>query len=105
MSKTARLANYCWMLNEGVYLHKMIVNAFQEQSNMRYFHLFGWGAPILVIIPYSIVHSMEIYDHSCWTESMDYLEFIYNVLPLSCVAVSENFHLHRIDLINYQTFR
>src|ERR1700744_293051 len=40
--KTFRLCNYFWMLNEGWYLHKLIVAAFSEQTKTRYFHIVAW---------------------------------------------------------------
>ena len=77
------------MLNEGIYLHKLIVAAFKEQSKMIYFYLFGWGGPVLVMIPYCIVHSLEAYNKNCWTESMYYPEWIFNGVPIACIFVNK----------------
>lgn len=32
--KTSKLTNYCWMLCEGLYLYKLIVYAFKEQTRI-----------------------------------------------------------------------
>ncbi|CAG2175338.1 unnamed protein product, partial [Oppiella nova] len=88
LHKGARLANFCWMLNEGYYLHRLIVAAFREQSRTLYYYLFGWGTPVLIMVPYVIVHSMDEYDNSCWTKSMLYPELLYNLLPLICIVLN-----------------
>lgn len=88
LHKWTRLVNYCWMLNEGVYLHQLIVAAFREQRRTKYYYLFGWGLPFAIMIPYVGVHSMQEYDSACWTKSMLYPELLYNALPLLCILVS-----------------
>ena len=98
LHKGARLANFCWMFNEGIYLHQLIVAAFREQKRTLYYYLFGWGAPVAIMVPYVIVHSMAEYDNSCWTKSMLYPELLYNVLPLICIVVSiEEFNSNLIQ--------
>ncbi len=91
LHKGARLVNFCWMLNEGIYLHQLIVAAFREQKRTIFFYLFGWGTPFVIMVFYVIIHSMEQFDNSCWTKSMLYPELLYNLLPLICIVVSIHF--------------
>jgi len=68
--KFGKLTNYCWMLCEGLYLHKLIVHAFQEQTRTIHFYLVGWLLPVIAMIPYVVVHKFKQYDEKCWLESM-----------------------------------
>lgn len=88
MNKWFRLANYCWMFNEGMFLHHSIVAAFRQMRRVKYYYLFGWGTPVLVMVPYIAVHSMQRYDELCWNNSMKYLEYIYTIPPLIMICVS-----------------
>lgn len=76
--KFTKLTNYCWMLCEGLYLYRLIVRAFREQTNwVRFFelvanpydlscimqvpfYLVGWILPIMAMIPYIVIHSIEV---------------------------------------------
>ncbi|XP_054162186.1 corticotropin-releasing factor receptor 1-like [Oppia nitens] len=88
LMKFSRLTNYCWMLNEGAYLHRMIVVTFADERRPVFYYLFGWVAPLLVMIPYVIVHSLESYDKDCWTQPMLYPELIWDILPLCCIFLN-----------------
>lgn len=68
--KWSKLANYCWMCSEALYLHKLIVHAFHEQTKVVHFYLVGWLLPVVTMIPYVIVHKKKQYDEKCWLESM-----------------------------------
>ncbi|XP_074602826.1 calcitonin gene-related peptide type 1 receptor-like [Brevipalpus obovatus] len=83
--KTANLTNYAWMLCEGIYLHKMFVAAFREQTRMTPFYILGWALPVTVMIPYCIVHSLPAYNRKCWTETMPTLAWIYSIVPLTAL--------------------
>ena len=36
-------ASYWWMLCEGVYLHRLLVNAFHPPKSLAIFCVLGWG--------------------------------------------------------------
>ncbi|KAG8565143.1 hypothetical protein GDO81_012738 [Engystomops pustulosus] len=61
------IANYCWLLVEGIYLHNLL--ALAVFSERRYFALYvciGWGAPLLFIIPWvAVKYTYE--NVVCWT--------------------------------------
>lgn len=112
--KTSKLTNYCWMLCEGLYLYKLIVYAFKEQTRavsipihhfsfrkslnekllfQIHFYLVGWALPVVTIIPYVIVHwALPEHNDKCWTESMGNLEWLHYPLPLFCLSVSKFIH-------------
>ncbi|KAG0443482.1 hypothetical protein HPB47_014867, partial [Ixodes persulcatus] len=52
------MANYCWILMEGLYLHSLVFLAFFTDSSgiIRYVAL-GWGLPVLFIIPWVVVRA------------------------------------------------
>jgi len=87
--KTFRLCKYLWMLNEGWYLHKLIVSAFSEQTKTRYFHIVAWGVPVILMIPYVIVRSQtDRYNPNCWTGLADDWEWLFNAGHIFCIVVS-----------------
>ncbi|XP_054767728.1 vasoactive intestinal polypeptide receptor 1-like [Lytechinus pictus] len=59
------VANFYWLLVEGVYLHSLITLAvFSEKSIYRYIAL-GWGCPAFVVVPWAIVRSFKE-SSGCW---------------------------------------
>lgn len=59
-------ANYMWIFTEGIYLHMLITVAmFSEKSSIKRLVLFGWGAPVLFVIPWVIVRA-TLEDELCW---------------------------------------
>ncbi|XP_071505981.1 vasoactive intestinal polypeptide receptor 1-like [Diadema antillarum] len=53
------VANFYWLLVEGVYLHSLITLAvFTEKSIYRYIAL-GWGCPVLVVVPWAIYRGRQ----------------------------------------------
>uniref|UniRef100_A0A8C8S6G0 Glucagon receptor n=1 Tax=Pelusios castaneus TaxID=367368 RepID=A0A8C8S6G0_9SAUR len=61
------VANYCWLLVEGVYLHNLLVHAvFSERSYFTLYLGIGWGAPILFLIPWVAV-KFSYENIQCWS--------------------------------------
>lgn len=89
LMKTARLTNYCWMLNEGIILWQLVVRPLPvNKIRMTKFYLLGWFSPIIIISFYTFIHSMEVFNKSCWTKSMGYWELIYIVPTITFIVVS-----------------
>lgn len=61
------MANYCWILMEGLYLHNLIFLALlSDSSGILMYVVLGWGLPVLFIIPWAIVRIL-FEDTLCWT--------------------------------------
>ncbi|XP_013002629.1 glucagon receptor isoform X10 [Cavia porcellus] len=65
----AVVANYCWLLVEGVYLHRLLsLAAFPEQGCFALYLATGWGAPLLFVIPWVVVKCL-FENIQCWTSN------------------------------------
>ncbi|XP_023554986.1 glucagon receptor isoform X2 [Octodon degus] len=61
------VANYCWLLVEGVYLYSLLSLAtFPERSFFMLYLAIGWGAPLLFVIPWVVVKCL-FENIQCWT--------------------------------------
>lgn len=50
------IANYCWLLVEGVYLYSLLsITTFSEKSFFSLYLCIGWGSPLLFVIPWVVV--------------------------------------------------
>ncbi|XP_077516361.1 parathyroid hormone/parathyroid hormone-related peptide receptor-like isoform X2 [Amblyomma americanum] len=81
------MANYCWILMEGLYLHSLVFLAFFTDSSsiLRYVAL-GWGLPILFLVPWIIVRA-TLEDILCWTtnDTKSYFWIIRGPITVSIV--------------------
>ncbi|XP_045425664.1 glucagon receptor isoform X1 [Lemur catta] len=63
------VANYCWLLVEGVYLHSLLdLATFPERSFFPLYLGIGWGAPMLFVIPWAVVKGL-FENVQCWTRN------------------------------------
>ncbi|KAM6164659.1 glucagon receptor [Rhynchocyon petersi] len=63
------LANYCWLLVEGVYLHRLLgQTTLQERGFFTLYLGVGWGAPLLFVIPWAVVKCL-FENIQCWTSN------------------------------------
>ncbi|XP_017919074.1 PREDICTED: glucagon receptor isoform X2 [Capra hircus] len=63
------VANYCWLLVEGVYLHSLLSLAtVPERSCFPLYLGIGWGAPMLFVIPWAVVKCL-FENIQCWTSN------------------------------------
>ncbi|XP_054157750.1 parathyroid hormone 2 receptor-like [Oppia nitens] len=61
------VANYNWILMEGLYLHNLIfLHIFNDNSSIRKYIIIGWGLPVLFIILWVITRALYE-DTLCWT--------------------------------------
>ncbi|PIK40009.1 putative parathyroid hormone/parathyroid hormone-related peptide receptor-like, partial [Apostichopus japonicus] len=64
------VANYYWLLVEGVYLHSLItVAVFSGKTNLRYYFALGWGCPALIVLPWAI-RNIVAEEPSCWWDNV-----------------------------------
>ncbi|XP_033038519.1 glucagon receptor isoform X4 [Trachypithecus francoisi] len=63
------VANYCWLLVEGLYLHNLMgLATLPERSFFSLYLGIGWGAPMLFIIPWVVVKCL-FENNQCWTSN------------------------------------
>nr|XP_042908202.1 secretin receptor [Parasteatoda tepidariorum] len=61
------MANYCWILMEGLYLHNLVfLSMFTDTTGILKYGILGWGLPILFVIPWIVVKA-TFEDNLCWT--------------------------------------
>lgn len=88
MFKDLNLIKYVWMLIEGFNFHHMVVFTFNDLRRYKIpIYLFGWIVPHVLMLAYMLVR-FHIDDDDCWTNSIDYYEFIYITPNYLCFAVS-----------------
>ncbi|XP_016916473.1 secretin receptor [Apis cerana] len=76
------VANYSWILMEGVYLHNLIVWAFCANSEaISLYVLMGWGLPVFVVVPWIIIRAI-IEDTFCWTTHNNPSLFLLIRIPI-----------------------
>ncbi|ELU10073.1 hypothetical protein CAPTEDRAFT_93223 [Capitella teleta] len=85
-----QVANFFWMLVEGLYLHTMIVWAFSiERIRFWYYAVLGWCGPALVVLAWAIVKA-KFENRRCWlpmeNSSYDYI-YITPILGVLLVNV------------------
>nr|XP_031325200.1 glucagon receptor isoform X2 [Camelus dromedarius] len=63
------VANYCWLLVEGLYLHGLLgLAAAPGRSCFGLYLGIGWGAPMLFVIPWAVVKCL-FENIQCWTSN------------------------------------
>ncbi|XP_060520038.1 parathyroid hormone/parathyroid hormone-related peptide receptor-like [Cylas formicarius] len=84
------LANYSWILMEGVYLNNLVLRALFTDSNKNliYYFICGWGLPFLVVIPW-VTAKLMLEDKMCWTTLDDWrVSFIILIPSFASVLIS-----------------
>ncbi|KAH7642396.1 7 transmembrane receptor -like protein 3 [Dermatophagoides farinae] len=105
LMKTARLTNYCWMLNEGIILWQLVVRPMPvNKIRMTKFYLLGWFSPIIIISFYTFIHSMEVFNKSCWTKSMGYWELIYIVPTITFIVINTILLIYMMYVLLHKSF-
>ncbi|KAM4705379.1 vasoactive intestinal polypeptide receptor 2 [Rhinophrynus dorsalis] len=59
------MANFYWLLVEGLYLHTLLVVIFSPNRHFTIYLLIGWGIPTIFIIVW-IVSRIYLDDTGCW---------------------------------------
>ncbi|XP_050454502.1 secretin receptor-like isoform X1 [Cataglyphis hispanica] len=87
------LANYSWILMEGIYLHNLIFLALftDANSSIAVYALFGWGLPAIFILPW-VVTRIIYEDTYCWTTNVKPLLFLFIRVP-TMLSILINFVL------------
>lgn len=95
------------MVCEALYLHQLVVKAFRKVKYLLKFILIGWIIPVMLMIPYIIMHSKAERNHGCWIDDEDYtFEWVYHLPPIICLFVSFVLFFRQFNKLNlYEIFR
>ncbi|XP_039302340.1 secretin receptor isoform X2 [Solenopsis invicta] len=87
------LANYSWILMEGIYLHNLVFFALFTDANSSIigYVVFGWGLPAIFILPW-VVTRIIFQDTYCWTTNEKPLLFLFIRVP-TMLSILINFVL------------
>ncbi|XP_076378981.1 secretin receptor [Megalopta genalis] len=86
------VANYSWILMEGLYLHNLVVLAFCSDSAATNLYIFmGWGLPVFVVAPWIVIRA-TIEDTLCWTTHNNPSLFLVIRIPIM-ISILFNFLL------------
>ncbi|XP_072345964.1 glucagon receptor-like [Scyliorhinus torazame] len=90
LSQYCILANYYWLLVEGMYLHNLLVfMVLTEKTNYLVYMTCGWGIPIVFLIPWLIVK--YLYENTqCWAQNYN-MGFWWIIRSSVFLAISVNF--------------
>ncbi|GLH04105.1 PDF receptor [Gryllus bimaculatus] len=82
------MANYSWILMEGLYLHNLIFLAlFSDTSAIRLYVVLGWGLPVLFVGPWVAARTL-LEDEFCWTTNNSHLFLLIRLPIVASVLVS-----------------
>ncbi|RNA22980.1 calcitonin gene-related peptide type 1 receptor-like [Brachionus plicatilis] len=78
-----RSTNYFWMFSESLYLFKLLISVFKEESTIYTYYFIGWGIPLILCSIYAFLTFM-LNNNSCWTKNtaLTYVINIPNVLTI-----------------------
>ncbi|KAK2575950.1 hypothetical protein KPH14_007312 [Odynerus spinipes] len=100
------VANYAWILMEGLYLHNLIFLALCTDTSAITSYIFlGWGLPGLVVVPWIIIRA-TVEDTLCWTTHHNPSLFLIVRIPI-VISILFNFLLFvnivRVLLVKLKT--
>lgn len=86
------VANYYWLLVEGLYLHNLlVVVVFSEKSYFRGYLFIGWGTPVIFVVPWIIVRYLHE-NYLCW-ERNDNMAYWWIIRSPILLATLINFFI------------
>ncbi|KAK7865917.1 hypothetical protein R5R35_001625 [Gryllus longicercus] len=81
------MANYSWILMEGLYLHNLIFLAlFTDSSSIALYVALGWGLPLIFMLPWTICRAY-LENDLCWTINKNTIIFLLIQGPLTAIVV------------------
>ncbi|XP_075070197.1 vasoactive intestinal polypeptide receptor 1 [Mixophyes fleayi] len=82
------MANFFWLLVEGLYLHTLLViSFFSERKYFWWYILIGWGAPTLFTMAWTVAR-IYIDDSGCWDTIESPLWWIVRAPILASISVN-----------------
>ncbi|XP_055084343.1 vasoactive intestinal polypeptide receptor 2-like [Periophthalmus magnuspinnatus] len=59
------MANFSWLLVEGLYLHTLLLVIFSDNRHLRAYLFIGWGAPCVLVCVWALSR-LYLEDTGCW---------------------------------------
>ncbi|XP_073993795.1 latrophilin Cirl-like isoform X2 [Rhodnius prolixus] len=83
------LCAFAWMFLEGFQLYVMLIEVFEaEKSRVRWYYLFGYGAPLVIVSVSSLVDPLSYgTDRYCWLRADNFFIFSF-VGPVIAVILA-----------------
>ncbi|XP_036958696.1 calcitonin gene-related peptide type 1 receptor isoform X1 [Acanthopagrus latus] len=92
-------SNYFWMLCEGIYLHTLIIVAvFVGEQQLFWYHVLGWGFPIVPAVIYAVARGLYFND-KCWISSETHLLYIIHGPVQAALLVNFFFLLNIVRVL------
>ncbi|XP_068604638.1 vasoactive intestinal polypeptide receptor 2 [Brachionichthys hirsutus] len=64
------MANFFWLLAEGLYLHTLLVAIFSENRHFIVYMWIGWGFPTVFVVAWAVLR-VHLEDTGCWETNDD----------------------------------
>ncbi|XP_071157715.1 calcitonin gene-related peptide type 1 receptor-like [Mytilus edulis] len=98
-----RSTTYYWMLCEGFYLHRLLLNAFVPPKRLIGYYITGWGMPLITALIYTVLR-ISLFDNSdCWidpvTGKYHGLEWILFAPTILCIIINVFFLLNILRVL------
>ncbi|XP_059469152.1 parathyroid hormone/parathyroid hormone-related peptide receptor-like isoform X2 [Neocloeon triangulifer] len=95
----ALVANYSWILMEGLYLHNLIFLAlFSDSSAITLHVVLGWGMPVVVVGSWVIIRA-ALENDFCWTTQSTYVSLIIRIPIVVSILINFVFFLNIIRVL------
>ncbi|KAK7110668.1 secretin receptor-like [Littorina saxatilis] len=92
-------SNYMWIFVEGLYLHALIFFAFFDQKTIfKWYIIFGWVTPVLVIIPWVFVR-IFLNNTLCWNTHERGFYWMLNGFIIISICINFFFFLNIIRVL------
>ncbi|XP_066579805.1 vasoactive intestinal polypeptide receptor 2 [Amia ocellicauda] len=81
------MANFFWLLVEGIYLHTLLV-VFSENRHFKIYVFVGWGIPAVVVIAWTMAR-VYLEDTGCWDNNENPIPWWIIQSPiLACIVIN-----------------
>ncbi|KAL4222000.1 hypothetical protein ACF0H5_018046 [Mactra antiquata] len=92
LRRYATCTNFFWLFCEGLFLHRLLVHAFQTANHIRPYLAIGWGGPIIPVLVYAILRIKDA-NVTCWIANASWFEWVLYGPNLLCILMNMIFLL------------